>query len=111
MLFSGIANLVNVRRLSWTLLLPLLLLFAQQGELRHEYGHYAQAATSCQKAPAAIELCPLCLAYAQLAGAASTDIAPPMLLAGLAFHFGPAFASASVASGAPTPRNRGPPLL
>lgn len=100
-----------MRRLCWTLLLPFLLLFAQQGELRHEYGHYAQAARSCQKAPAAIDPCPLCLAYAHLAGAASADIAPPALLADLAFHFAPAFAPASVDSEAASPRNRGPPLL
>ncbi|HEY4959206.1 MAG TPA: hypothetical protein VII31_15470 [Caldimonas sp.] len=102
---------MNMRRLCWTLLLPFLLLFAQQGELRHEYGHYAQAAKSCQKAPAAIDDCPLCLAYAHLAGAATTAIAPPTLLAGLAFHFAIEFASASVESEAASPRNRGPPLI
>jgi len=100
-----------MRKLYWSLLLPFLLLFAQQGELRHEYSHYAQAARSCQKAPSAIDPCPLCLAYAHLAGTASTDIAPPTLLAGLAFHFAPALALASVDSEAASPRNRGPPLV
>ena len=102
---------MNTRRLSWTFLLPFLLLFAQQGELRHEYGHYAQAAKTCQKAPAAIDHCPLCLAYAHLAGAASTAIAAPVLLADLAFHFAPVFAPSSVDRQAALPRNRGPPLL
>ena len=100
-----------MRRLCWTLLLPFLLLSAQQGELRHEYGHYAQAARSCQKAPATIEPCPLCLAYAHLAGAASTDVAPPTLLGDLAFHFAPAFVLTSVDSQAAPPRSRGPPSL
>ena len=102
---------MNMRRLCWTFLLPLLLLFAQQGELRHEYGHYAQAAKSCQKAPAAVDQCPLCLAYAHLAGAVTPGIAPPTLLADLAFHFAPTFASASVDGEAVSRRNRGPPLL
>lgn len=31
-----------MRKLSWVLLLPLLLLFAQQGQLLHEYTHDAR---------------------------------------------------------------------
>jgi len=102
---------VKLRRLRWALLLPLFLLFAQQGELRHEYGHYAQAATSCLKAPPSNAHCPTCLAYASLAGAAKTDIVAPALLSHLAFHFAPAFDVASVDGEAASPRSRGPPRL
>jgi hypothetical protein len=100
-----------MRKLYWSLLLPFFLLFAQQGELGHEYGHYAQAARSCQKAPASSDHCPLCLAYAHLAGAAKTDIAAPALLSDLAFHFARAFDVASVDGEAALPRSRGPPFL
>ena len=100
-----------MRKLYLSLLLPFLLLFAQQGELRHEYGHYAQAARSCQKAPPGIDHCPLCLAYAHLAGAAKIDIAAPWLLSDLAFHFAPAFDVTSVDGEAASPRSRGPPSL
>lgn len=100
-----------MRRLSWALLLPFLLLFAQQGELRHEYSHYAKAAARCQKAPAAADHCPLCLAYAQLAGAATSDVAPPALVANLAFHFAPPLRIISVDGEATLPRSRSPPAL
>jgi len=99
-----------MRKLHWTLLLPLLLLFAQQGELLHEYGHYRQpASSSSQKAPAQSDACSQCLAYAHLSGVAKPEIAVPLLLAGLAFHFAlgaePASADVRVARA----RSRGPP--
>ena len=100
-----------MRKLYWSLLLPFFLLFAQQGELRHEYGHYTQAARSCQKAAASIDHCPLCLAYAHLAGAAKADVAAPVLLSDLAFHFASAFAFGNVDGEATSPRSRGPPSL
>jgi len=92
-----------------SLLLPLILLLAQQGELRHEYGHYAKAASSCQKAPADSDPCPLCLAYAHLSGAAKAEVVAAQLLSCLAFHFSPAFEVAGVDCEAASPRSRGPP--
>lgn len=100
-----------MRKLSWCLLFPLLLLFAQQGEMRHEYGHHAQAANSCQKAPSGTDRCPLCLAYAHLSGAAKTDVVAPVLLSNLVFHFTPTRRIASVDGEAALPRSRGPPIL
>jgi hypothetical protein len=93
------------------LLLPLVLLFAQQGELRHEYGHYAKAASSCQKAPADSDPCPVCLAYAHLSGAARPAVIAAQLLSCLAFHLAPAPAFADVDCEAALPRSRGPPSL
>ena len=101
---------MQIRKLSWTLLLPLLLLFAQQGELRHAYSHYGkQAAGSQQKAPGDGEPCSVCLAYAHIAGAAKADVAAMALLAGLAFHVAPTFDVVSAESALTSPRSRGPP--
>ncbi len=99
-----------MRRLYWALVLPLFLLFAQQGELRHEYSHYVQAlAGSHSKAPVDSDHCPSCLAYAHLSGVAKTEVAPTVLLADVSFHFALATESAGVAAEAASPRSRGPP--
>ena len=101
-----------MRKLSWALVLPFLLLFAQQGELLHEYGHYSRPISSSQKkAPAGPDHCPLCLAYAHLSGTARTEVVAPTLLSGLAFHFGAAFEVASADTEVASPRSRGPPPL
>lgn len=91
-------------------LLPLLLLVAQRGELRHEIGHLAEAATrSGQTTPADPSHCASCLAFGHLAGAARTEDFAAPLLADLAFGLvsQAAFTAASLA--APAARSRGPP--
>lgn len=99
-----------MRKLYWALLLPLFLLFAQQGELRHEYSHYEEAlAGSQKKAPVDSDHCQSCLAYAHLSGVAKTEVAATALLADAVFHFAPAIESAGVAAEAASPRSRGPP--
>ena len=100
-----------MRKLSWALLLPFFLLFAQQGELRHEYSHYARSASSCEKAPASADHCPLCLAYASLAGSAKADVIPLALLPTLTFHFARPLRIASIDGESSLPRSRGPPPL
>jgi hypothetical protein len=100
-----------MRKLSWTLLLPFLLLFAQQGELSHEYSHYRNAEASCKKAPAGPDHCSICLAYAHITGGAKTEMAATPLLTNLAFHFAPTFDLARDDSEAVSPRSRGPPTL
>ncbi len=103
---------LNMRKLSWVLLLPLFLLFAQLGELRHEYSHYGKPlAGSQQKAPGDSDHCPVCLAYAHLSGTAKSETLAPVLLAGLAFHFVPAFVVVVAETEAASPRSRGPPSL
>ena len=99
-----------MRKFSWSLLLPLLLLFAQQGELRHEYSHYAEQASSCKK-PVPTDTCATCLAYSHICGAAKTEVAAPGLLSHLSFHFVPAFDVASAEEEALSPHSRGPPSL
>ena len=101
-----------MRRLYAVLLLPLFLLFAQQGELRHEYSHYGKPpAGSQKKAPADPDHCPLCLAYAHLSGAARSEVQAPVLLSHLAFHYAPSFEVASADTEVAAPRSRGPPSL
>jgi hypothetical protein len=100
-----------MRKLYWVFLLPVVLLFAQQGELRHEYSHYAKTPAGTQKKAPDTDHCPLCLAYAHLSGAAKTDVAAPVLLSHLSFHYTPAFEVASVDGEAVAPRSRGPPSL
>jgi hypothetical protein len=100
-----------MRKLYWSLLLPLLLLFSQQGELLHEYGHYRQPASSSsqQKAPGQTDTCSQCLAYAHLSGVAKPEITAPLLLAGLGFHFALRAEPASVDVRVAPARSRGPP--
>ena len=99
-----------MRKLYWALLLPLFLLLAQQGELRHEFSHYAEAsAGSKTKAPVDSDHCPSCLAYAHLSGIAKTEVASTALLAEVSFHFAPGVQGAGVAAEAASPRSRGPP--
>jgi len=100
----------TMRKLYWVLLLPIFLLFAQQGELRHEYSHYGKQAGTQKKAPDS-DHCSLCLAYAHLSGTAKSEVAKPVLFSDLAFHYAPAFEPASVVTEGVSPRSRGPPSV
>ncbi len=104
-----------MKKLAWVLLLPLFLLFAQQGQLLHEYTHDGRPVSSAQfeqkKAPATPEHCPLCLAYAHLAGVARPDLSAPTFLSDLDFHFPAVVAVASADTPAAPPRSRDPPSL
>lgn len=105
------ASFAIMRRLSWVLLLPLFLLFAPQGELRHEYSHYGTAPAGSTKQAPGSDHCALCLAYVHLGGVAKSEVFAPALLSYLAFHYAPAFEVASVDAALVTPRSRGPPFL
>ena len=100
-----------MRKLYWALLLPFFLLFAQQGELRHEYSHYGKPPAGSQKKAPDTDHCPVCLAYAHLSGAAKTEVGAPVLLSHLAFHYALAFEIASADTQVASPRSRGPPSL
>ena len=101
-----------MRRLYWALVLPFFLLFAQQGEMRHQFSHYAEAvAGSKTKAPVDSDHCQSCLAYAHLSGVAKTEVAATVLLADVTFHFAPAIEGAGVAAETASPRSRGPPSV
>jgi hypothetical protein len=108
-------RLSSRRRLpALALLLPLLLLLAQQGALQHELGHLARAAraqhaqltgtqTVGEQAP-----CLECRAFAQIAhpAAASAAISAAPAAAPL---LAPKPRFVVVSADAPAPRSRGPP--
>lgn len=100
-----------MRKLSWTLLLPFLLLFAQQGGLHHSYSHDRVQASSGQKAPVDADHCLECLAYAQIAGVAKADCPTPVLVSGLSFRLESSSRLAGAESSLVPPRSRGPPIL
>lgn len=93
-----------------SLVLPLLLLLAQQGAQLHELRHYAPAKDQQQgEDQHAASLCALCLGFAQLQAPAGLHV-PPLLLAGLSFARVAATQAASRGSEALRPHNRGPPV-
>ncbi len=98
-----------MRKLSWTLLLPFLMLFAQQGGLQHSYSHDRVQASSSQKAPVDADHCLQCLGYAQIASLAKADFLTPALLAGLSFRLASSPRLASAENSLVPPRSRGPP--
>ena len=100
-----------MRRRYWSLLLPLLLLFAQQGALRHELSHLPKPSQVCVKeAPAAQDHCPLCLAFAHLSGAAKAEAVAFGLAEDLAFAPAPQPRTPRPSLARPAARSRGPPL-
>ena len=101
-----------MRRRSWSLLLPLLLLFAQQGALRHELSHLPKPSLVCLKeAPAAQDHCSLCRAFAHLSGAAKPETVAFGLAEDLAFAAPAQLHRRKPSLDAPAPRSRGPPLF
>ena len=100
-------------KLCRSLLLPLFLLFAQQGALLHELSHYTTPETQghSKKQSSRGEACELCLAFAQVDSVAKPDLAVPALLANLSFEMAPAPTAYAVAAELPAQRNRGPPPL
>lgn len=97
-------------RLIPSLLLPLLLLLAQQGALLHDLTHIAGNAQQEDGPRSSKEKpCDLCVSFAQTASIATHDVATPGLLAGLSFLQVPAHAIADGSTEPPAPRSRGPP--
>jgi len=93
--------------LSWVL--PLLMLFAQQGAYWHELGHLRPPAEQTQeKKQAAEKLCSACLAFAHLADLTAPRIFQPGLLS-LGFAAAPSPLSSESPADAPVARSRGPP--
>jgi hypothetical protein len=103
---------VGVGRLLACVLLPVLLLLAQQGLLLHELRHVAQAERqegSIKKDAAG--LCKVCLALSQVQASARPHVAPLPLMAGLSFGWAREAAESVCAASAPDPHNRGPPVF
>jgi hypothetical protein len=104
---------LHSRRFCSSLLLPLLLLVAQHGALLHELSHYAAPETQKEtdKQHPQIGHCDLCVAFAQVASAATPDAVVPRLLADLSFQQATTIPASGGTSEPPSQRNRGPPTF
>ncbi len=102
----------SMRKRCLSFVLPLLLLFAQQGALRHEIGHLQRQAPT--EAPAgakhhgADRVCETCLAYGVI-GALAQPTVPALLLADVHDVVPSRVDVVTLAADAPSPRSRGPP--
>jgi hypothetical protein len=96
-----------------SLLLPLLLLFAQHGELLHELSHYAkpEAQQDGGKQHPQAGHCHLCLAFAQVDSTAAPDAVAVHLLGDLSFLQATAALASDRTAERPARRNRGPPTF
>lgn len=96
-----------------SLLLPMLLLFAQHGELLHELSHYAATETqqdSGKQHPHAGH-CALCLAFAQIDSTAAPNAVAVQLLEDLSFLQASGMPDSAGAMELLAQRNRGPPTF
>jgi hypothetical protein len=110
-------RVLRLKGLHWhkllrSLMLPLLLLVAQQGAVLHELSHYTAAEThDGKKQSPRGDVCDLGLAFAQVGSAATPhDVVPP-LLADLSHQLTPVFPVYAGAVQLPAERSRGPPLF
>ena len=104
-----------LRRLTLSVLLPLILLFSQQGALLHELSHWHlpssnAAAASVEAASVDSDICLDCLAFAQVAGLAQFDLPALPTHDGLGYHFVSEAARSVAEASTPALRSRGPPL-
>lgn len=104
---------VHMSRIRFVLTLALLLVFAQQGAMLHELSHvYRTGATELKNDATLLDgkVCETCLAFAQAANPASgTMFMPPVVAATRYVSAEPQYSI--IATGAPAPRSRGPPIL
>lgn len=94
-----------------TLLIPLLLLFAQQGALLHGLSHVGTEQTQPGGKKHSTEACQLCQAFSQIESAEKAAAQSLPLLPGLSFALQPSALPASHAATRQGPNNRGPPLF
>ncbi len=105
-----------MRKLLLTFVLPLILLFSQQGAVVHELSHLTDAVSRAaagegSSGQQAGDLqCEACLAFAHLAGVATAHVAHPALLS-FSFAVPANEAPVFIAADAPTARSRGPPTF
>jgi hypothetical protein len=107
---------IAIRRTRLWLLLPLLLVLAQQGAWLHALGHAAYAANphrvTLEQAQDSFEngVCPSCQSFGQLGTALSSSLASlPAPTIPLCPQTAPRYSQP--AAQLPAPRNRGPPQL
>lgn len=95
-----------------SLMLPLLLLVAQQGAVLHELSHYTAAEThDGKKQSPRGDVCDLCLAFAQVGSAAAPQSVIAPLVTDLSHQLTPVLPVVAGAIHLPAERSRGPPLF
>jgi hypothetical protein len=104
---------VNTSRIRFALLLPLLLVFAQQGAMLHELSHIHAGGSGqvrYENDLLAGKFCDTCAAFAQVGNPAAASVAVLPADAPVR-HYVPAPPYSIVASEALPPRSRGPPRV
>jgi hypothetical protein len=104
---------METSRIRLTLILPLLLVFAQQGAMLHELSHIPNAGSQkvCYEgnAPGG-KLCETCAAFSQVGNPASAPTANLPCVA-VTHHCASEPTYSIVGAEAPAPRSRGPPQV
>ena len=99
-----------MRKLYLILLMPLLMLLAQQGALRHEVSHLAESSSAGHsKQHPGGTLCDTCLNFAHIAASAKPDMPVLWLPTQLRHHQVATVWARITEAVAPAPRSRGPP--
>jgi hypothetical protein len=104
-------KIVNTSRIRFALILPLLLVFAQQGAMLHELSHVHRVGTDqvgYEKNIPGDKLCEACAAFAQVGNPAAASVAVLPAIA-VVHQDVPEPTYSIVAAKAPPPRSRGPP--
>lgn len=101
-----------MRKLYLILLMPLLMLFVQQGAMRHELGHLAQSSQAGhQKQHPGGTVCDTCLNFAHIAASAKPNVPMLWLTTQLRHHQVATVWAHITETIAPAPRSRGPPNI
>jgi hypothetical protein len=106
-------TLRRMSRIRFVLALALLLVFAQQGAVLHELSHVYRTGAPALESDATLldgKMCEACLAFAQAANPATGTLLVAPIVAAVR-HVSPETQYSIIATTAPTPRSRGPPIL
>ena len=104
-----------IRRLTLSILMPLILLLSQQGALQHELSHLhvpSASASSDEQAQASdvdTDICLTCLGFAQVGGLAKFELPVAPKLDSLTYHFITESVRSVAELALPVARSRGPP--
>jgi hypothetical protein len=100
-------------RFRLALVLPLLLVFAQQGAMLHALSHAHPIGSDQVRYEVDVlgdKLCETCVAFTQVGNPASASIVVLPAVAAV-HHYAPEPAYSILGAEAPPPRSRGPPLV
>ncbi|HSY08563.1 MAG TPA: hypothetical protein VK820_08530 [Steroidobacteraceae bacterium] len=104
---------MNTPRFRVALVLPLLLVFAQQSAMLHELSHIHRAASEQLRYEDSLlggKICEICMAFAQVGNPAFAAIAILPAVAAVR-HYAPEPIYSIIAAEPPAPRSRGPPRV